>query len=286
MKNHIKIVILLFSLMGLVASQSAAAVVTSQQAEELFDAAEDVFPEFFSPSGLPTLSFLPDYPYYRGPYDDGTFMAIGDDDVVYVAGGSFGFPPVAVGTYSSVSTLLLGSSSGGDNPVCDTDDLPDGINYSQEGNEITVTTDGCIVLPTDQGLCDSPDTGSQTTGVSVLSETDLISFELKGITSSNSLFLDAFSIAGESSFCTINADENYAPSTINVDVCFDITDLASQLASAPGVMVNPPVTQEVESTTVNSEVSDCFDTGADIINDNVSGDSWILQPNGSYLMLP
>ena len=114
----------------------------------------------------------------------------------------------------------------------------------------------------------------------------IFSSELSGISSSIPGILDSLTTTGESSSCTINAAENYAPSTINVDVCFDITDLASQFSSAPGVMVNPPVTQEIESTTVNSVVNDCFDTEADFINDSVSGDSWILQSNGSYLMLP
>ncbi len=289
MKKSFTALIFCFALISLISSQSAIAV-SLQQADELFDAAELTFPDLFSPSGLPTLSFLPDYPQYRGPYSNGTFMAIGPDDSVYVAGGSFGFPPTFVGSYSDLAVQILGQSGNDDNTICNTDDLPEGINYSQNGNEITVTTDGCIVIPMDQGLCDSPDTDStdpQVTGISVLTETNILESALSGLTSNNPMFLDTFNnIADDTSACIINAAPEYAPSTINTDVCFDFTDLAAQLASIPDVTVTPPVTLMLQSTSINSVVDDCFATGAPIITDNVSGNIWNLQPDGNYLQIP
>ncbi len=285
MKKSFTPLILIFSILGLVTSQNIVAV-TTQEADVLFDSAESSFPQFFSPSGLPSLSFPPDFPQYRGPYSNGSFMAIGSDDSVFVAGGSFGFPATNVGSYASVLALVQGQSSGDDNSICNIDGIPSGINYSQNGTTITVTTDGCIVIPVDQNLCESNDTASQTTGISVLTRTTIISSEVEGITSTNPFILDTFnSLAVDFSSCTINADSNYAPSTINADVCIDISDNASQIANVPDVTVTLPVTFSVNSTSNNSVVNDCMTTGAPTIFDNATGDAFIQQPDGSYLLV-
>lgn len=290
MKNPITTLILIFALTGLGANQYANADVTFQQADEMFDLAEQAFPEFFSPSDLDTLTFPPDYPYYRGPYDDGVFVGISADDDVYVLGGPFGSAPINVGSFSSVLSMLESELDSGDS-ICNTNDneLPEGLNYSQNGNTVTITTDGCIVIAdVNQNLCESPDSTDtpQATGISVLSETNIFSSELNGITSSNSMILDSFDITGETTACIQNAVADFAPSTVNIDICYDLTESFSQLSSLPNVTVTPPVTQSIESTTINSIVNDCFTTGAQVINDNFTGDTWILQPTGDYLMIP
>jgi len=72
----------------------------------------------------------------------------------------------------------------------------------------------------------------------------------------------------------------------NMDICYDITAMSSSYSSIPGVTVTPPVTQSFESTTVNTIVNDCFSTGAQTIFDDFTGDTWLLQPTGDYIMIP
>lgn len=286
MKNFISSLVFISTLLGLGSSQIVLAVVTSQQAEEIFNLAEQVFPQYFSPP-LSTQTFPPNWQYYRGPYNNNIYAGINADDSVYVLGGPFGNEPFNVGSNQDVLQLLQNNSNNGGgstDSICNTNNLPEGLNFSQNGNVVNVSTDGCIVLPKNENICSSPVT-PQSTGISVLTEINVISSEFSGVSSTNPAILDSLNTSGMSSFCTVNAAANYAPSTINLDVCFDITEQTSQFSSIPGVTITPPVTQTLISTQNNSVVDDCFNTGAQTIIDNVNGDIWILQ-NGSYTMVP
>ena len=286
--------VLICVLFGLLVSKFAMAVVTSQQAEEIFNLAEQAFPQYFSPA-LATQTFPPDWQYYRGSYNNNIYVGINADDSVYVVGGDFGNAPLNVGTNQEVLVMLQNSvNSGGSNgTICNTAAMPTGINYSQNGNVVNVTTDGCVIIPENQNLCESTSTSSSpVTGISVLTETNVLSFEFGGITSTNQAVLDSLnslisSASIVSSSCIINAPVDYAPSTVNLDVCFDVTNNYSQFLSTPipGVIITPPITNSIKSTQTNSVVDDCFDTGAQSITNTVTGEVWILQ-NGNYVMIP
>ena len=282
-------VVLVCVMLGLVVSKIAMAVVTSQQAEEIFNLAEQVFPQYFSPT-LTTQTFPPDWQYYRGPYNNNIFAGINADDSVYVVGGTFGNSPVNVGTNQEVLALLQnnGNSSSSSSSICNTTGTPDGINYSQNGNVVNVSTNGCIALPANQNLCSAASSSSSSTppatGISVLTDTNVLSFEFNGISSTDQDILDALSSSASSasSFCTIHAPVDFAPATINLDVCFDVTNQFSQLSTSDLITITPPVTSMVNSTQTNSVVGDCFSTGAQTITNTVTKEIWTLQ-NGSYV---
>ncbi|MEE9355474.1 MAG: hypothetical protein V3U75_07770 [Methylococcaceae bacterium] len=287
MKSTVTKLLLVCALLGLAANQIANADVNAQQAEEIFNLAEQALPQFFSPP-LTTQTLPPDWPYYRGPYNNNIYVGINVDCSVYVLGGSFGNVPVNVGTYQEALTLVQNNlnSAGSTDTICSTNNLPNGINYSQDGNVVNVTTDGCIAIPDNQNICESAvSTTPQVTGISVLSDTNVFSSEFAGISSTNPALIDSLNVSGANTFCTINAPEGFAPSTVNINVCYDVTSSFSQVSSLPGVTITPPVTSTINSTQNNNVVSDCFNTGAQTITDNVTGEVWVLQ-NGSYQMIP
>lgn len=114
MKNLTTKWVLICILLGLLVSKIAMAIVTSQQAEEIFNLAEQAFPQYFSPA-LTTQTFPPDWQYFRGSYNNNIYVGINANDSVYVVGGAFGNAPVNVGTNQEVLALLQNSVNSGQN---------------------------------------------------------------------------------------------------------------------------------------------------------------------------
>ncbi|GEM_PF-2744962 len=176
------------------------------------------------------------------------------------------------------------------NPACDTTKAPAGIEYSIEGNRITVTTQGkCIPVP-DTALCTAP-APTQATGVSMLSTMLLSSFNINGISINISGFPNPFEETGKAlanaKTCLMNAPASYNY-IIDADVCYDITNKidASKLQGAGAfISVTPPITEAFEGTIDNVQVNDCFSSGAVSIFDALSKETWIKQADGSYLKI-
>jgi lysophospholipase L1-like esterase len=99
----------------LVLPVKAKVAISIQQADALFNGAETNYPQYFN-SAQNTQVFLPDWPYYRGPYNKNStsiFMGINADNSVYVVGGPFGDLPMRVGTYQEVFFMVNGSTGTG-----------------------------------------------------------------------------------------------------------------------------------------------------------------------------
>ncbi|MEE9328231.1 MAG: SGNH/GDSL hydrolase family protein [Cocleimonas sp.] len=100
---------------SLVRPVKANVAISIQQADALFNGAETNYPQYFN-SAQNTQVFSPDWPYYRGPYNNNStsiFMGINVDNSVYVVGGSFGDLPMRVGTYQEVFFMVNGSKETG-----------------------------------------------------------------------------------------------------------------------------------------------------------------------------
>jgi hypothetical protein len=174
--------------------------------------------------------------------------------------------------------------------ACSSSLTPAGMNYAQSGNNITVTTTGCIPLP-NEGLCTA--SSPQATGINVLVTNNTTSAQLNGLTFNvvgmpNPFDSLASSYASPKS-CMQNAPANIAALTINYNVCYDVTSqLASSLdafKSSGMLTVTYPVTIAAKGTSTMQSVASCQATGADVITDAFTGQTWIKQGNGSYLLV-
>ena len=75
-------------------------------AELLFNSAENQFSQFFSPKLTTQSNVYPEWPYYRGPYNNNIFAGINSNGSVYILGGAFGNSPAKIGTLPEVLTML------------------------------------------------------------------------------------------------------------------------------------------------------------------------------------
>ncbi|MDZ7654473.1 MAG: hypothetical protein U0997_00905 [Sulfurimicrobium sp.] len=170
---------------------------------------------------------------------------------------------------------------------CNSTATPAGMNYSQTGNTITVTTTGCISVPA-AGMCNP--SSPQETGINVLSTSSLLSFQMTGISFNIPGLPDPFTTVGSalaaSKQCIANAPAELQNLSINFDVCYDMT---SQMASSVNAMqstgmitVTNPITGRAKGSTMMQTVADCVTSGADTITDAFTGKIFIKQANGTY----
>lgn len=274
--------------LALLGSFSFAFADINSDAERLFTWAEANYPSIFT-TRKPTLRQGPWI--YRNYSEVGILAGINTgDNKVYVMGGPWGNTPTAIGPL----TTLMARVDGTTNPpptssqICDASAVPAGINVSQNGNVITVTTNGCIVAPTDQNYCefDLPDK-PQVTNMHVLTTGVVNSISLTGITSTFPGLLDQFQQSGLNfKACVINAPTESAVNlTINSNVCYDISAQMGAIPSNPFLTITPPVRQSVIATATTTRVADCFATTADSVTDLVTNDIWTKQ-NGVWTKLP
>ena len=198
------------------------------------------------------------------------------------------------GTDTSGGTDNTGGTDNGGGATaaaaCSSAAVPAGMNYSVNGNNITVSTTGCITLPT-AGMC-VPPAPTQATGINILQTSTAGNASLSGLTfnipGGSNPFGDIGAAYAGGKACLQNAPEGMSNWNINYNVCYDITSqVAPALAAVPAGMVTVAnqITIAANGTTTMQTVADCFSTGADSITDALTGEIWAKQANGSYLKL-
>lgn len=190
------------------------------------------------------------------------------------------------GTIVSKNTL---SNPTTNNVACNATTAPEGISYTQNGNYITVSTNGKCIIPPKTALCNAP-APAQATGISMLQSMNVTTFQMNGITINIPGMPNPFESLGQAltntKTCLINVPENYATYTIEADVCYDLTNeisTSSLQGAGAFVTVTPPITEKFKGTINNSVVNSCFSSGADTISDVLTKETWIKQADGSYL---
>jgi hypothetical protein len=195
------------------------------------------------------------------------------------------------GTDTSGGTGNTGGTGGATAAAaCSSAAVPAGMNYSVNGNNITVTTTGCITLPT-AGIC-VPPAPTQATGINILQTSTAGNASLSGLTfnipGGNNPFGDIGAAYAGGKACLKNAPDGMSNWNINYNVCYDITSqVAPALAAVPAGMVTVAnqITIAANGTTTMQTVADCFTSGADSITDALTGEIWSKQADGSYLKL-
>lgn len=269
----------------LISSQSLYADINSDS-EQLFNDAQQVFPQFF-PSQQSTQTLEPWL--FRHYPSTQVYLGVNKENLgVYLLGGTFGDTPVYVDTMQAVSTALQAQIPNQEEPetLCDVNSIPEGFSYQQNGHSITISTNGQCVSMSDiesQNYCDiNPETGDDgkpvSTGIHMLSSTQLTYYNFTGfnIPGISDALLDS---AVNTKTCLINAPSDFNSFSVNYDLCLDLTD---QIGSEPGVaqFITPPVTLEYTGATISEQISDCFSSDADTISDAVTGELWIKSGGG------
>ncbi len=286
MKRYMKQLILFSCTFLLLGNMHFAKADTAGDTEILLNWAENTYPQYF-PSHQATQSVDPWL--YRFYPETGIYAGVNrSDNNVYVLGGPWGSSPTVIDTLPNL--FALASSGNNSIPACNTATAPAGLFYTQNGNVVDVTTKGqCIILPTNNNLCQPPQQ-TTATGISVLTNTTIISSKLSGIQidipgipNPFQSFADNFS---NNKHCTVNVPAEGANLIINSDVCFDMTahfaDTIDQFEDIPGVTITPPITMATKDTTTTQSVANCFETDADTVYDAFTKEFWIKQ-DGSFV---
>ncbi|MDR4518783.1 MAG: hypothetical protein MRK00_15545 [Nitrosomonas sp.] len=266
---------------------------TADDTATVLNWAENKFPEVF-PGHRATQNISPWL--FRFYPETAVYVGVNtNDNNVYVLGGPWGDTPTRVDSLANLVNLVRKSGGGGIS-ACNTENVPSGINYSQSGNVVTVTTNGqCVPAPnisdpTNSNLCVIPQQ-QNASGISVLSSNTVTASSLEGITITTPGLPNPFQAIVDANasvkHCTINAATGTADLIVNSDLCFDITETLSELlASFPleGVQVTPPVTYASAGTYASQVVPDCFATDAATVTDAFTGEVWINQ-NGDFVKL-
>ncbi len=232
-----------------------------------------------------------DYRFYPS---SGNYLAVDTSNTIYILGPYTNNVLTSVGPVSAFAGLIADweaqqAKSGGTSTAmaCNSATTPAGINYSQSGNTVTVTTNGCVVLPA-AGICNP--TSPQATGINVLLTQNTQSFSLSGLTinipgmPANAFDSQLSSAIGNAKSCIRNAPTGFSSLVINSNVCFDITQQPglSMLAGTPGITMSSPVTLSLKGSTTLQTVPDCTTSGATSISDAYTGKVLIKQANGTY----
>jgi len=265
-------------------NQMAAA--TTPQIEALFNWAEATYPNYF-PESQVTQEIDP---WSFRVYSTGIYLGVSNGEV-YVFGGVFGTAsPTYVDTLANLLVLVNGSDVSGSSQACETNDLPEGMVITENGNTVNITTNGqCIAMPENQtgNFCSAPDQPTAT-GISVLSSTNTTSFQTTGLVFDVPGFPDPLQSMQDSlssTTCTMNVPAENADFVVNSDVCLDVTNQFSGFTSIPGVTLTPPVTIAYAGTTTGQIVADCFATDATVVSDAFTGEAWIRGTDGNFVQV-
>ena len=250
--------------------------------EKLLNWAETTYPNYF-PTHQITQSidpwlfrYYPDSKIYAGVNKT--------NNDVYVLGGPWGDTPARIASLAELMAQV--PVDPGNDTACDTTSVPQGMAYSQNGNVINITTNGCIPLPENSNVCETPQQPAAT-GISVLTTmTTNAPPAFAGITISDPSIAQAFqpmlSAFTSSKHCVVHVPAESANLVVNTNVCFDMTSALQDLAGVPGVTITPPVTMALNNTTSSVTVPDCFATDASTIYNAVTNETWINQ-NGTFV---
>lgn len=280
MKKRTKSLGLSFCMFVLLGTTNLASA--NPEIETIFNWAENNYAEFFP--GHQTTQMIDPWTYRYYPSTE-IYVGVKDNEI-FVLGGPWGpNNPTFIDSVSNLTAQI--AASGGDSsiPGCNTADIPAGMKFTQNGNVVHITTNGqCIPLPENKNFCVLP-TQATSTGISLLSNVNVTSSQIKGITTEIPGLLDPGSAFSSNNHCTINAPAATTDQIVNSDMCLDITEQFSSFEAFPGVVITPPVTIAVVSTTTNQVVPDCFATNAATISDALTGASWFRDTTGNFVQL-
>lgn len=287
MKKSIKQFILSACTVTLMGSANFASADINSDTETLLNWAENTYSDLF-PSHQVTQNIDPWL--YRFYPETGIYAGVNrGDNSAYVLGGPYGPTPTRIAALPELIAQIIDSGGNSSIPGCDTTNAPPGFSYTQSGNVVNIDTGGnCVALPTNNNYCSTPQQPTAT-GISVLTTSTTNSSSFNGLTIDIPNFPNPFqSFANSfsnSKHCTVNVPVDTVNLIVNSDVCFDITSsIGSEFQGLPGVTVKPPVTIDLNTTSTNNPVSDCFATDADSIYDTVTNESWIKQ-NGTFVKI-
>ncbi|WP_297326089.1 hypothetical protein, partial [Nitrosomonas sp.] len=222
MKHHMKQLIMSVCTCLLLSNTHFAAADTASDTEILLNWAENTYPQYF-PTHQVTQTIDPWI--YRFYPETGIYAGVNKtDNNVYALGGPWGDTPTLIDTLPNL--VALAGSGNSSIPACNTANAPAGMHYTQNGNVVNITTDGCIPLPTSNNVCQAPQQTAET-GISVLTSSNVTSSAILGITidipnipNPFESFANNFS---NSKHCTVNVPAEGANLIINSDVCYDMT---------------------------------------------------------------
>jgi len=263
--------------------QTAQADLVSDS-ELLMNNAQKVYATFF-PSNEPTQVSPPwRYRFYSAT---GTYLGINQDDSgVYLLGGAFGDSPLYVDKVDAVLILLnsqLPGTGESKSAICNTSSLPDGFVYTYSGNTVNITTNGqCVKVPDSSNFCDvNPETNASgapvATNIHVLTATNIKNFELQGISFPGVDNMLKQQIE-KNKTCIMHAPTEFDNYTVNTDICLDITESLSDFP----VPLSGPVTTHLQSSSVSTQVNDCFATDANSIVNIVTQETWTKGETGGF----
>lgn len=291
MKQRIKLLILSACTLILLSNIHVAFSDTASDTETLLNWAEKTFPDFF-PSNQATQNIEP-FLFRHYPETDIYVGVNQNDNGVYGLGGIWGNNPTFIDNLPNLLGQIENSGGNGNIAACDTTNSPAGIDYSQSGNVISVTSNGqCISVPdlNTTSICQVP---QQTTasGISLLSNNTVTSSRMEGLTTTIPGLPNPFQAIVDATasiqHCTINATNEAANLVVNSDLCFDITTALTALLAdftVDGISVTPPVNYFFTGTYMSQTVADCFATDATTISDAFTGEAWVKQ-NGSFVKI-
>ena len=284
MMNNLKKLTVLLSIA--MSSTTAFAAVTNNQ---VFTFAVANYPSLFSgtPTGGPITLQGKQYDYRYYPTSK-NYLAVSNGEV-FLMGPATGGAISDIGPVATFDSSITSWQAKQPASMCSAANAPAGFNYSQTGNTITLTTTGCITPPTGS-MCNS--FSPQATGVNVLLSQNSPSLTLGGITSTNPTYSSLINSSLSSGVsgtktCISNAPAGFTNMTINLNVCFDITQQAglSSFAGIPGITVTPPITMTMKGTTTSQTVADCKTGGATAIYDAYTMQTQIKQADGTWKTL-
>jgi len=278
MKQSIKKFILSTCTVTLMGSAHFASADINSDTETLLNWAENTYRDLF-PSHQVTQSLDPWL--YRFYPETGIYAGVNrGDNSAYVLGGPYGPTPTRIAGVPELIAQIIDSGGNTSIPACDTSGAPAGLTYTQSGNVVNISTGGaCVALPENNNFCSTPQQPTET-GISVLttsttnspSRINGISIDIPGVPNPIQSFANGFS---DSKHCTVHVPADTANLIINSDVCFDMTAQTSGFEGIPGITVTPPVTMNLNTTSTNVVVADCFTTDAASIYNTVTGEFWI-----------
>lgn len=272
---------------------SATAVTNSQ----VFAFAEANYAAFFNGTGQDGTYDQYSYRYYPAT---GNYLAVGSNGRVYALGAFTGNQILDVGAltdYTSAITAWESSQSGSgansgssSGATCGT--APAGMTYSQSGNTVNISTNGCIALP-NVSAC-NPES-STATGLNLLMSISPnstyalsgISFNIPGMTNP---FDSVATGMASAKVCYRNAPSDLANLTVNANVCYDITSqMDSSLSTYKNnpalssyLTISSPITISANMSITHQSVADCSTSGASVIYDAHTRQTLTKQSDGSY----
>lgn len=287
--------------LGMIFNVNSAVADATADADTILNWAETTYPDFLTNHEVTKTYEQWRFRYYAktdlyvgiNAQDNGVYSLFGSSRAAIVRLGTIDYflqqatASVVVPTINEpvVDESVIGIAPLEQAPDCDQGNVPAGLSYAQNGNAVSVTTNGqCVAFPmVDMCLPKASVAGN----VSVLKRMNIQSYVLKGITFAVPSLAPTFDAqiknAANIKTCVKNAPQNFSTMTVNVNGCFDVTDRVKDFPTIKGLItVTPPVGIELHGD-INAEVvADCFSTDALIVTDAVTHEIWDNK-NGKFI---